>query len=578
VAQHVEDVTGAAPTWVPISPVVRDALVPKAAGRVVLSWDWEPVIDVARWQTGRTGFRSNRPVLGRHTADHWTKWPGRRRDILAAYPDDPRYDVRVLGGTATPAAVLGYQPANWTSLPFGSVPPQRFLAELDFFVYYHHRKFTEPFGRAVLEAIASGAVTILPPALEPIFGGACRYGQPSDVREYVDELYADWDAYAAQSRKGVELAAKRFGPETHLERLAALIGKPDTPRHEPAPAARPRGTLVVDLTHGGTLQPVVSSTVRATVAAGEPRIVALPAARAADLTARMAVETFPRALDDMPASDRRELLRRRIAIIIAAHQPSCVIVVDDSDGAARELFTQMEGVAATPWLVHEGSGSGALEDEIAAEVAAILPRGWTISPLPSDGETEIAKPQVPAFADTDAGTWPRFLTWASRLVIVIRQRLLAWIRADAQTGEPPESRDTGPVLPVQPSAGQQDGDRLPVALLVVTDQYSDPTDGVNAIVERQLVAGTFRTALLAPAEWEPAATSAGLTVETFIPEPAWTMMYGSGWSPYFRRRVLEACQAVAASTVVFAERVTPDNAIALDVLEAARIRPPSHPS
>jgi hypothetical protein len=113
---------------------------------------------------------------------------------------------------------------------------------------------------------------------------------------------------------------------------------------------------------------------------------------------------------------------------------------------------------------------------------------------------------------------------------------------------------------------------------VVVDVYSDPPEGVRAIVERQLMAGTFRTALLVPQEWEPAAAAAGLTVETYIPEQAWTLLYGSGWPAYFRRRVHEACQAVAAATVVFADRLVSGEeatAAVLDVLESARTRPPA---
>jgi hypothetical protein len=475
---------------------------------------------------------------------------------------------------ATPTAVLGYQPANWTALPFGTVPPQRFLAGLDFFVYFHHRKFTEPIGRAVLEAIATGAVAIVPRDLEPIFGDACRYGRPSDVRRHIDELYADWDAFAAQSRAGVELAAKRFAPETHLERLAGLIGQPAALGGETTPAARPHGTLVVDLTRGDTLDSVVSSTVRATVADGGPRIVALPAARAPGLTARVAVETFPRASEEMPALERRHYLQGKLASIIRAHSPARVIVVDDGHGAARELFIELHGLVPHLWLVQPNGSSGELDDEIAAEVASILPPGWAIGPLPPGGPYASVKLSAPVGTDVVARTWQRLREWATRLNAVFRRRLLRWLRIDAQRAGLMlvELDGADHALPVR--AG--DSERLPVALVVVTDRYTEPSDGVRAIVERQLVAGTFRTALLAPPEWEPAAASAGLTVETFIPEQAWTMLYGSGWPAYFRQQVHDACQAVAASTVVFAEQVASENPTpALDALEAARLRPPA---
>ncbi|HEX6233592.1 MAG TPA: hypothetical protein VFZ63_10765 [Jiangellaceae bacterium] len=581
VAEHVERTVGVAATWAPISPIVRDALALLAAGRPMLPTDWEPVIDVSEWRVDRTEFASDRPILGRHTADDWTKWPNRRRQLLAAYPDDSRYEIRILGGISTPAAVVGYLPPNWTGLRFGAMPPQRFLAGLDFFVYFHHHKFTDPFGRAVLEALAAGAVAIVPPALEPIFGDACRYGQPSDVQQYVDELYASWDDYAAQSRVGAELVAKRFGVETHLERLAGLIGEPAEPVREATPAL-PRGTLVVDLTRGETIDSVVSSTVRATVGAGGPRIVALPAARAAELTARVAVETFPRVLDEMPAADRRHYLHDRLAKIIRSHAPARVILVDDGHGAARELFSGLDRVTTNLWLVYSGGSTGRLDDDIAIEIASILPPGWAIGPLPRPSAPEPGTPSAQAGTDLAARTLRRLRQRASRLNAAIRRKLLGWLRTDAQRAGLMlvELQDADHMLLVRAGAGQRDGERLPVALVVVDDAYSDPPEGVRPIVERQLVAGTFRTALLVPPEWEPAAASAGLTVETYIPEQQWTMLYGSGWPAYFRRRVHEACQAVAAATVVFADRLASGDeatAAVLDVLEAARTRPPAAP-
>ncbi|HEX5995087.1 MAG TPA: hypothetical protein VFY84_08105 [Jiangellales bacterium] len=579
VAEQVERIIGVAPTWAPISPIVRDALAPLAGGRPMLTTDWEPVLDVDEWRVDRTGFVSDRPVLGRHTVDDWTKWPERRRELLAAYPDDPRYEVRVLGGTSTPVATLGYRPANWTELPFGAAPPQRFLAAVDFFVYFHHRKFIEPFGRAVLEALAAGAVAIVPPALEPIFGDACRYCRPSDVRQYVDELYADWDGYAAQSRAGTELVAKRFGAEAHLERLARLIGEPAEPVLEPPPAL-PRGTLVVDLTRGETIDSVVSSTVRATVDSGGPRIVAVPAARAADLTARVAVETFPRVLEQMPVADRRHYLRDRLTKIVSTHAPARVIVVDDGHGAARELCSDLDRVTTDLWLVHSGTGPSRLDDDIAVEIASILPPGWTIGPLPRSSASVAGSAAAQAGTDLGARTLLRLRQWAGRMNAAIRRRLLGWLRADAERAGLMlvELAGADHALLVRAGAGQSDAERLPVALVVVVDVYSDPPDGVRAIVERQLVAGTFRTALLVPPDWEPSAAAVGITVETYIPEQEWTLLYGSGWPAYFRRRVQEACQSVAAATVVFADRLAAgDEAVAamLDVLEAARTRPPA---
>ncbi|MFX6933843.1 hypothetical protein ABTH55_18690, partial [Acinetobacter baumannii] len=91
------------------------------------------------------------------------------------------YRVRVLGGTEAPQEILGGLPEAWTSLPFGSVPVPRFLAGIDFLVYFHHPGLVEAFGRVVLEGLAAGAVCIVPPQMEQVFGDACVYGSPQSV-------------------------------------------------------------------------------------------------------------------------------------------------------------------------------------------------------------------------------------------------------------------------------------------------------------------------------------------------------------------------------------------------------------
>jgi hypothetical protein len=51
-------------------------------------------------------------------------------------------------------------PAHWCLLPFGSADVSRFLATIDFFVYFTHPNWRESFGRVLAEAIAAGKVVI----------------------------------------------------------------------------------------------------------------------------------------------------------------------------------------------------------------------------------------------------------------------------------------------------------------------------------------------------------------------------------------------------------------------------------
>ena len=134
-------------------------------------------------------------MIGRHGRDAVEKWPSRAADILAAYPDDGAMRVRILGGANVPARTLGRLPDAWEVLEFNSVPPRDFLASLDFFVFFPHEERIEAFGRTIIEAMASGCATILPPVFRPLFGEAALYCAPAEVRDLVMRLYADRSAY-----------------------------------------------------------------------------------------------------------------------------------------------------------------------------------------------------------------------------------------------------------------------------------------------------------------------------------------------------------------------------------------------
>lgn len=227
VHEHATALFGQAPIWAPISPGVRAAI--RAEADVPMTdTDWVNIIDLDT-ANPRTGFVGERPVIGRHGREHWSKWPATRADILAAYPDDPQYAVEVMGGAHAVGEILGTLPDNWTVHEFNAMPVPDFLARIDFHVYLHHPGLVEAFGRVVLEGLASGAVCFAPPSLEPIFGDAVAYGTPGQVRGFVDRLWSDPQEYAARSARGVEFVIERFSHRAHRRRIAELIGAAPLP-------------------------------------------------------------------------------------------------------------------------------------------------------------------------------------------------------------------------------------------------------------------------------------------------------------------------------------------------------------
>ncbi|MEE2958187.1 MAG: glycosyltransferase [Actinomycetota bacterium] len=221
---NVVEAFGMDPVWHPVSPVVRRSL---ADGSVPLAGDdWVEVIDVDRWESGRTRPVGDRPVIGRHGRPTPLKWPADAESLLGAYPDSDDVLVRVLGGVDGLEAVLPRVPGNWEVLPFGSMDAAEFLAGVDFFVYYHHPDLVEAFGRTIIEALASGCVVVLPEAFRELFGEACLYAEPSEVLDLVLGLHRDSDAFRAQAEAGGLVVRQRFSHSAHVSRISALAGTP----------------------------------------------------------------------------------------------------------------------------------------------------------------------------------------------------------------------------------------------------------------------------------------------------------------------------------------------------------------
>ncbi|HEX2143696.1 MAG TPA: glycosyltransferase [Glycomyces sp.] len=220
---NATDMFGAPPLWVPQGPQVREALGDFAH---VADFDMPGILDAGALGPTRTGFRSVLPVVGRHSRDDWTKWPA-KRDLPLIYPGDGRWDVRVMGGTKSVAQITGAAPPSaWTCYGFNETDVDSFLFQLDFWIYFPHPNQYEAFGRAVLEALASGCVTILPPRFEPTFGDAALYCEPSEVADMVEAHYADPDRFLARSALAQQRVRERYSHDSYRKLVSDLLTDP----------------------------------------------------------------------------------------------------------------------------------------------------------------------------------------------------------------------------------------------------------------------------------------------------------------------------------------------------------------
>lgn len=224
--EHARHLFGVDPIWVPQGPQVREAIEPYLGGRDISEFDLPGIVNPIEWKKPHINFAGTRvPVIGRHSRDDRMKWPESKEDILAAYPDDGSVKVRSMGGADAALKVLGRKtpPGNWEILERDQEDVRAFLHSLDFYVFFQNSKAIEAFGRAILEAIASELVVILPPHYEEVFGNAAVYCSPADVSNLIKTYCENPNEYFAQIERSRDLLSRNFSYQAYLGRVKLLL-------------------------------------------------------------------------------------------------------------------------------------------------------------------------------------------------------------------------------------------------------------------------------------------------------------------------------------------------------------------
>lgn len=229
VSTNAERVFGTRALWVPQGPTVRSAIESLVRSGELADYDMPGILDINEWRCTRKSFRSDRPIIGRHSRDNSMKWPDDPATLLAAYPDADDIEVRVMGGTLAATEVLGRpSPVRWISFAADELDVRTFLNSIDFFVYHQHPHAYDAFGRAVLEALATGCVAILPGHMRPTFGDAALYATPEETRAVVTQYYSNPGLYQAQSDLAVRRVSEWFSRDSFAARVESLLREPSS--------------------------------------------------------------------------------------------------------------------------------------------------------------------------------------------------------------------------------------------------------------------------------------------------------------------------------------------------------------
>jgi len=341
------DATFGPTAWAPLGPQVRKAIEQTGVPVQLRPDDWYNIINTDEWHAEHARFEHDVPVIGRHSRPHPSKWPTDPRELLAAYPDDDRFAVRILGGAEPAIAALGRTPRNWTIHPFGAMPPVAFLLGIDFFVYFHHPGWTEAFGRNTIEAMASGVPAILPPQFSSLFGEAAVYGSPYDVQEIVSALFADRAACEERVRCGRDFVEERFGANVHVRRIESMIGAPDPglPRRPALPRTPPRRERVLLIAAETTgLSSVIRIRRLARALSPDVEPVAVVGVPAVSHVARAGLLCEYVQFDRPGHRGRHEWVVRRLSGIIERERPEAVWVDAARIPAAVENVATQSGV------------------------------------------------------------------------------------------------------------------------------------------------------------------------------------------------------------------------------------------
>lgn len=215
-------------TWVPQGPQVREAISPYLRQDELEEFDLPGIVDPGEWRTSIPRRpRSGLPVIGRHSRDNSMKWPEDAATIEQVYPTNGMADIRIMGGASVPQGVLNRRttPSGWIVYPTDAMPVPTFLRSLDFFVFYQNSVAVEAFGRAILEAIASNLVVILPRHYEPVFGEAALYCEPKDVPAIISDLHNDWNKYVEQQKLAESILDQRFSHAAFVHRIESVIAE-----------------------------------------------------------------------------------------------------------------------------------------------------------------------------------------------------------------------------------------------------------------------------------------------------------------------------------------------------------------
>lgn len=224
--QNAEDYFRVVPIWVPLEPEIRSSLQEHLEPNHIADNNEPGIIDVKQRGHSRLWFRSTFPVVGYYLA-------GSTEDVTTAVQyavaslitDNEIVDLRIMGHFGEQAlkdirriVKNSFGVYDLSAARFGDI-----VKNIDYFIYLEPDNRITKADPVILEAIASGAIAILPPTYQPTYGDAAIYCELDKVRERISDLHADFRIFSETQNYCREALEDRFSYEAYQSRVMHIL-------------------------------------------------------------------------------------------------------------------------------------------------------------------------------------------------------------------------------------------------------------------------------------------------------------------------------------------------------------------
>lgn len=213
--------------WASTDSAVRQVLASYGSEVRVSTHVLPLALDREKWRNNRIRLSDDHPVVGRHAENFEALWTKNDHTASLLWPDQGIIDVRILGDAR--ALLRSYNrrryPLDWVVFRDQEITPEAFMRAIDFFVYYPSSSFVQAYSREALEAVASGALVILPPRFQRAHGRSAIYAEPAEVPAIIHRYVSNAYEFRERVREAQSALSSIVDNRGSLELMKELIAK-----------------------------------------------------------------------------------------------------------------------------------------------------------------------------------------------------------------------------------------------------------------------------------------------------------------------------------------------------------------